>query len=131
MYAWLCPDLACVSNSQSSYVVVEKWLHCVIQLHDKLFSAKMTMLFRVTVQTSFYLYSMHSLCAVIWYFTENLSYITVQCHSALLVHARPTMFYIPLVVVVYQVVRASMHILGSGLPTPKYHWCRNNSWSTT
>ena len=48
MYAWLCSDLACVSNSQSSCVVVEKWLHCVVLLHDKLFSASMTMLFIVT-----------------------------------------------------------------------------------
>ena len=48
MYARLCSDLACVSNSQSSYVVVEKWLHCVVLLHDKLFSASMTMLFIVT-----------------------------------------------------------------------------------
>jgi len=48
MYAWLCSDLACVSNSQSSCVVVEKWLHCVVLLHDKLFSASMTMLLIVT-----------------------------------------------------------------------------------
>ena len=61
MYAWLCSDLACVSNSQSSCVVVEKWLHYVVLLHDKLFSASMTM----QLQTSFYLYAMHSLCAVI------------------------------------------------------------------
>ena len=41
---------------------------------------------------------MHSLCAVILYFTgKALANITVQCHSALLAHARPTMFYIPLV----------------------------------
>ena len=37
-----CSDLACVSNSQSSCVVAEKWLHCVVLLHDKLFSASMT-----------------------------------------------------------------------------------------
>ena len=40
--------LACVSNSQSSYVVAEKLLHCVVLLYDKLFSASMTMLFIVT-----------------------------------------------------------------------------------
>ena len=45
MYAWLCTDLASVSNSQSSCVVVETWLHCVVLLQDKLFSASMTMLF--------------------------------------------------------------------------------------
>ena len=40
--------IACVSNSQSSCVVVEKWLQCVVLLHDKLFSPSMTMLFIVT-----------------------------------------------------------------------------------
>ena len=35
-------DLACVSKSQSSCIVVEKWLHmhCVVLLHDKLFSTR-------------------------------------------------------------------------------------------
>ena len=37
---------------------------------------------------------MHSLC--VGYFTgKAFSYITVQCHSGLFAHARPTMFYIP------------------------------------
>jgi len=31
-------------------------------------------------------------------------YITVQCHSALLAHARPTMFYIPLVISLLNVI---------------------------
>jgi len=33
MHAWLCSDLACVYNNQSSCIV----LHCVVLLHDKLF----------------------------------------------------------------------------------------------
>ena len=46
---------------------------------------------------------MHSLCAVLSYFTGKAlgTYqfnATVQCHSALLARARPTMFYIPLVI---------------------------------
>ena len=43
---------------------------------------------------------MHSLCAMLSYFTGKAlgAYITVQCHSASLAHARPTMFYIPLIV---------------------------------
>ena len=39
VHALLCLDLACVYNSQSSCVVVKKWLHYV---NDKLFSASMT-----------------------------------------------------------------------------------------
>ena len=89
----LFSDLACVSNSQSSCVVVETWLHCVVLLHDKI-SASMTMLFVLAI------YAMHTLCAVVWYFTDKAlaSNITVQYHSALLAHAHPTMFYIPLVI---------------------------------
>ena len=34
-YVCLCSvDLACVSNSQSSCLVVEKWLQCVVLLHE-------------------------------------------------------------------------------------------------
>ena len=49
MYASLFSDLACVSNSQSSCIVVETLLHCVVLLHDKLFSASMTMLFVLAI----------------------------------------------------------------------------------
>ena len=35
MHAWLCSDLACVYDSQSSCVVLEEM---VVLLHDKLFS---------------------------------------------------------------------------------------------
>ena len=61
-------------QSQSSCLVVEEWLHYVVLLNDKLFSASMTIfsellsIFVDSRVTNFILlYAMHS--GLIWYFT--------------------------------------------------------------
>ena len=50
---------------------------------------------------------MHSLCAVIWYFTGKA---LAQCHTALLAHVRPTMFYIPLVIILVESDDYKVHL---------------------
>ena len=77
---------------------------------------------------------MHSLCAVIWYFTgKALSYIIVQYHSALLAHARPTMFYIPLVVLAGHVSKCvrledNVSIVLALFPAPHTLIARDDKW---